>query len=153
MIGILKNNIVNSDKDFFAIKNLNELVNTRTNNCLFCNGIDPTFILNVRTNVLQKSFAHTFNGVIITDELEGIEDLINISYAQAKFLYLYRLEWMNLKNISYSDLKKGLLNNNIELIARNKQHADIIEQLFKKPKYVMPEWDYHTLIEIDNNEK
>ena len=152
MIGVLKNSVRNIDKDFFAIKNLNSLVNTTTNTCLFCNEIDPSFALEVRTNVLQKCFAHTFNGIIISDEFEGIEDLINISYAKSKFLYLYRLDWMYLNTIHYAMLKRGLLNEHIELIARNEHQAKIIEQIFKKPKYIMPEWNYQTLIEIDQNE-
>jgi len=152
MIGILKNNITNIDKDYFAIKNLNSLVNTTTTSCLFCNEIDSSFILGVHTNIFHKSYAHSFNGTIITDELEGIEDLINMSYPKSKFLYLYRLDWMYLNTVHYAMLKRGLLNEHIELIARNEHQAKIIEQVFKKPKYIMPEWNYQTLIEIDQNE-
>ena len=152
MIGILKTEIKNIDKDFFAIKNLNSLVNTTTNGCLFCNAIDPMFTLDVRTNVLQRSFSHTFNGIIITDELDATEDLIHISYAKSKFLYLYRLDWLYLNNLQYKTLQRVLLHDRIELIARNKEQANMVADLFKKPKYIMNEWNYETLIEIDQNE-
>ena len=152
MIGVLKKEVTNIDKDFFAIQNLNKLVNTTTNNCLFCNGVNPRFVLNVQTNMLQTSFSHTFNGILITDELPLVDELIHISYAKKKFLYIYHLDWMYLPNLNYSHLHKAFHNDNIDIIARNTQHARLIEDVFKKPKYIMNEWDYNVLIEIDSNE-
>ena len=152
MIGILKTNIVNNDKDFFAINNLNKLQNTSTNTCLFCNHIDNKFPLPVLTNTLQRSHCYSFNGTLITDDLMRAQDLINTTCAKQRFIYLYHLEWPYIENLQFSHIKRVFLNENIELIARSIPHALVIENLFKKPKFIMKEWDYKTLIEVDTNE-
>ena len=152
MIGILKTEIKTIDRDYFVVDNLNKLTYTTTNNSLFCNDVHPNFPLYINTNMLQRVSAHSFSGILITDELNLTQDLINITYAKKKFLYLYNLDWMYVQNPQFSFLKSALLNDRIELIARTKQHFDIIQGLFKTPKYIMSEWDYKTLIEIDSNE-
>jgi|TARA_R100000306_G_scaffold20073_1_gene23931 hypothetical protein len=153
MIGILKTEIHNSkDKDFFAIESLNKLSHTPTPACLFCDTVANDFILPINTNVLKRTHVFNFDGIIITDDLMRSQDFIYTTYATKRFLYLYHLDWPYIKNLRFSYLKKILLNKDIELIARSSTHATLIQQLFKKPKYIMPEWDYEVLIEIDNNE-
>ena len=152
MIGILKTSLQNTDKDFFAIRSLNQLMQTSTNACLFCDYIDNDFKLQVDTNVLQRANMFKFNGILITDNLARSQDFVHSTYAKKRFLYLYHLEWPYINNLEYAHIQRIILNDNIELIARTKSHAELIESLFKKPKYVMPEWDYKTLIEIDQNE-
>ena len=152
MIGIVKTSLQNVDKDFFAIHNLNQLVQTSTNACLFCDYVDQHFKLSPHTTVLQRVNMFKFNGILITDNLARSQDFINTTYAKKRFLYLYHLEWPYINDLQYVHIQRILLNDHIELIARSESHAKIIESLFKKPKYVMPEWDYNTLIEIDRNE-
>ena len=152
MIGILKTSLQNIDKDFFAIHNLNKLTETTTSSCLFCDNINDGFPLQISTNVLHRSHAFYFNGILITDDLTRSQDFINTTYAKKRFLYLYHLEWPYINNLQFAHIQRSMLNNNIELIARSQSHAELIESLFKKPKYIMPEWDYKTLIEVDQNE-
>ena len=152
MIGILKGNVGNKDRDFFAMYNLNKLSKTDTPCCLFCDYIDPNFVLPVDVNVLQRNHIFNFDGITITDDLALSQDFLYATYNHKRFLYLYHLEWPYINGLHFSHLKKVLLNDNIHLIARSDTHATVIEQLFKKPKYFMPEWDYGILREIDNNE-
>ena len=152
MIGILKTEVNNTDRDFFAVKNLNQLVNTTTNACLFCNHINNEFQLPVLTNVLQRSHCYSFNGILITDDLIRAQDLIHTTYAKKRFLYLYHLDWPFITQLQFHHINSIFFNDNIELIARSVSHAKLIEDLFKKPKYIMKEWDYQTLMELDQNE-
>ena len=69
MIGILKTAIQNIDRDFFAIDNINKLSETGTTNCVFCDHVDPNFILPINTNILQRTNCFNFQDIIITDEL------------------------------------------------------------------------------------
>jgi len=153
MIGILKTEIKNIDRDYFAIDNLNKLTYTTTNNALFCNDVHPNFPLYVNTTMLQRISAHSFSGILITDELNLAQDLLHITYAKKKFLYLYNLDWMYIQHPHFTFFKTILLNDNIELIARTQRQFSMIQNLFKTPKYIMPEWDYKTLIKIDQNEQ
>ena len=111
------------------------------------------FILPINTNVLKRTHIFNFNGVVITDDLMRSQDSVYTTYAKKRFLYLYHLDWPYIQDIRFAHLKKVLMNDNICLIARSDSHASLIEQHFKKPDYIMPEWDYKTLIEIDNNEQ
>ena len=152
MIGILKDVVANIDKDFFAIHDLNLLSQTNTAGSLFCTQVVENFPLPIKSNMLQKSHMFNFNGILITDDLMESQNFIHSTYAKKRFLYLYHLEWPYINNLRFGHVNKILLNENIELIARSPSHADLIEKLFKKPKYIMPEWDYKILIQINNNE-
>ena len=151
MLGILKPSLQNTDKDFFMIRNLNKLVHTPINSCVFCVDADPT-TTPLLTNVLQRIQLLYFNGIIITDDLTEAQSLINIPNAKKRFLYLYHVEWPYINNLHFKHLESVFLHDHIDLIARSDAHAMLIEQVFKSPKYVMPEWDYNTLIRIDQNE-
>lgn len=152
MIGILKTKIQNKDNDFFAIMGLNKIFETPITSCLFCNAVDDSFILPIKTNILHRSNAYSFDGIIITDDLLCAQDLLHTTYAKKRYIYLYHLEWPYIPNLEFRHIKQILLNDNIDLIARSEHHANLIERLFKSPKYIMPEWDYKTLMEIDKNE-
>ena len=152
MIGVLKTNIQNTDKDFFTVHNINQLVKNNIPNCIFCDQVDKDFILPIETNILQRVNSFNFNGIIITDDLMRSQDLVHNTYSKKRFLYLYHLDWPYINNLQFIHIKRILLNDNIELIVRSESHSKLIENLFKKPKYIMEEWDYKTLIEIDQNE-
>ena len=152
MIGILKGTVHNTDRDFFAIKNLNRLARTHTTGCLFCNDVVPNFVLPIHTNRLHRAHVFNFDGIIITDTLMEAQDLLYTTYAKKRFIYLYNLDWPYISNLQFTHIRSILLNDNIELIARSGFHAKLIEKLFKAPKYIMPEWDYKILMEIDKNE-
>ena len=152
MIGIIKNQIHNTDKDFLAISSLNRLTYTTTNACIFCDGVEANFQLPIITNMLQKVSAFSFQGIIITDELSLAAEVSNITYAKKRFLYPYHLDWPYTPNLQFANIRKAFLNDSIELIARSTSHAQLLTNLFKPPKYIMPEWNYKILIEIDKNE-
>jgi len=152
MLGILKGSIRHTDNDFLTIQSLNNLMDTSTTSCLFCDDIDKNIVLSIRATILQRVHVLYFNGIVITDDLMQAQDFINITNSHKRFLYLYHLDWSFIPNLQFSHIRKILLHDHIELIARSDSHAKLIEQMFKPPKYVMPEWDYKTLIEIDNNE-
>ena len=114
MIGILKTALRNIDKDFFAVQNLNQLVDTDTTNCLFCDNIDMNFSLPLKTNVLQRIHTFDFKGIIITDDLERTQDLIYTTYAKKRFIYFYHLEWTYITDLRFHQIKNVMLNNNIE---------------------------------------
>ena len=153
MIGIVKTQLTPCDSDFFLVNALNQLTTTSTSSYLFCDEIAQSWqASSIRTTLLHRAHAFSFEGIIITDDLSRCQDLHNIPCAKKRFLYLYHLNWPQIESLQFNHLKHILLNESIGLIARSPSHAELIEKLFKKPDYIMPEWDYKTLIEIDNNE-
>lgn len=153
MIGIVKTQLTQSDHDFFLIHNLNQLAKTTTSSCLFCDEIANSWQSSaIETTLLHRAHAFTFDGILITDELLRCQDFHNIPIAKKRFLYLYHLNWPQIPSLQFKHIKRMLLNDNIGLIARSDSHAKLIEKLFKKPDYIMPEWNYNTLLEIDHHE-
>ena len=104
MLGILKSSVQNTDKDFFMIHNLNQLVHTSTNSCVFCDeaGTTTTSLL---TNVLQRIQILYFNGVVITDDLTEAQSLIHIPNAKKRFLYLYHVEWPYINDLHFKHIE------------------------------------------------
>ena len=117
--------------------------------CLFCDIVDPTFSIPVETSVLQKAHAFNFNGTVIAHDLALAPDLINMVYAENRYIYLYDLDWMRVDNLHFSQLQETLLNQGIDLIARSDSHYKLISDLFKKPKHIMKYWDVDILKELD----
>lgn len=152
MIGILKSSINDSDQNFFMVNALHQLGATSTQSCLFCDDIQTNIIPKINTNIFPRIQTFYFNDILITDDLTEAQSLPRIPNAKQRFIYLYHLEWPHIENLQFRQIEPILLNDNIELIARSDSHAKLISELFKEPKYIMPEWNYKTLIEIDNNE-
>ena len=152
MIGILKSTVHDTDNNLFMIESLNQLMHTSTSACLFCDHHDVKKSSQIRTSVFPKIQVLYFNDILITDDLAQAQSLLNIPNARKRFIYLYHLEWPYIQNRQLHHIASVLLNDNIELIARSESHSQLITQLFKKPKYIMPEWDYKTLMRIDKDE-
>jgi len=152
MIGILKTNIANNDKDSSAIYSLNALSDTTVNTCLFCDTVSKEFVGKIKTNILHRTHTSFFKGIIITDDLVRGQDLIYTTYAKKWFVYLYHLDWYKITPLKFANIAKVLLNDQIDLIVQTEQDSKIVEQVLKKPKYIMNNWDSQTLIKIDKNE-
>tara|TARA_B100000745_G_C19904521_1_gene303160 strand:+ start:113 stop:571 length:459 start_codon:yes stop_codon:yes gene_type:complete len=152
MIGILKSSINDSDQNFFIANALRQLASTSTQSCLFCDDIQTSKVPVMYTNIFPRIQVFYCNDILITDDLSEAQSLPHIPNAKKRFLYLYHLEWSYIPDLHFNQLQPILLNDDIELIARSDSHAKLISELFKEPKYIMPEWNYKTLIEIDNNE-
>ena len=153
MIGIYKSSINDSDQNFFMINNLNKLGHTSTQSCLFYDVQNIKISSQIHINTFPRVQALYFDDILITDELTEAPALLNIPNARKRFIYLYHLEWPYIQNTHFKQLESILINDNIELIARSESHSQLISQLFKKPKYIMPEWDYKSLIRIDQDEE
>ena len=151
MIGIVKNNLEIQAKDIMAVKNINRLSDNNVNSCLFCNFVPNTFPLEVNTTILQKAQVLDFDGTILTDDLVIAQEFLHLPYAKKRFLYLYDLDWPYIDNFSFAHIGPIIHNDRIELIVRSHFHYDLVKNLFKKPSYIMEEWDHKTLKEIDQD--
>ena len=151
MIGILKSMIENKDSDSMAIRNMNSLTKTSTNGVIFCDTVANNLKFEIITTKLSSIHAFSFDGILIAEGLEAAQSLKNMTYAKRRLLYLYHLEWPTINNMQFHHLRMTLINDDIDLIARSEHHASLITDLFKAPKYIMPEWDYRILQEIDND--
>ena len=150
MLGVLTDKIHFNQQSIFLVKNLNEL-NKTENCCIFCNEMYER-PLDICFNIMQQTKSYSFEGTLITDNLLLTQCLHHNIYTKKKYYYVWNLDWMLLDNLRFSQLGVPFFNDEIELIARSESHAEVLEQLFKKPKYIMEDWDWEVLQRIDQDE-
>jgi|TARA_R110000824_G_scaffold10866_1_gene47587 hypothetical protein len=149
MIGVLLGTVYDSPKNILAIKNINRLKDAGVESCLFCDIVNRNFSVPVETSVLQRAQAFNFNGSVITHDLSMAQELRHMVYAKKRYLYLYDLDWMRIEDLHFSHLRSTILDDSIDLIARNDVHYKLISDMFKKPKHTMEYWDANVLKELD----
>ena len=111
----------------------------------FC--IDPNK-LNYQFSTLQESEVWGFDAPVIATDLQTASTLINTTGPTKKYFYVWDLEWMRMGGFKHKTLSKIYNNESLELIARSKRHAKIIEQCWRKPSHVMNDFSSTELLEI-----
>ena len=99
--------------------------------------------------LLQNFQAWTFTGPLIATCLKTAYLLDALPNSNKKFFYIWNLEWLY-NQYQWSSLSNVYQNNNIELIARNDYHAELISKLWKKPSYILEDFNYVGITEIAN---
>lgn len=87
-------------------------------------------------------------GVAISTNLATTEKLIKCPGPKKKFFYVWNLEWLNMQNPDYDKLSNLYNNDEIELIARSPYHAAVLESIWKKPAFIMEDFEPEILKKI-----
>lgn len=87
-------------------------------------------------------------GVAISTDIKTTEKLIKCPGPTKKFFYVWNLEWLNMQNIDYDRMNNVYNNDGIELIARSIYHAALLEMVWKKPAFIMEDFEPETLKKI-----
>ena len=150
MIGVVTDKLLFSQSSIFLVKNLNELNKVR--NCsIFCNEMHERPV-DICFNIMQQIKSYQFEGTLITDNLLLTQALHYNIYTKKKYYYVWNFDWILLDDLRFKQLTIPFLNDEIELIARSESHAEVLEKLFKKPKYIMEDWDWEVLQRIGQDE-
>ena len=88
------------------------------------------------------------DGPIIATNLHTAQRAIRCPGPTKKYFYVWNLEWTMLQNVMFEHLQEIYCHPNLELIARSESHAKIITDLWKKPKFVMDNFDKDVLRRI-----
>jgi hypothetical protein len=146
--GVMVNSVDMSQKCFYLVKHLNDLVDAdyMFSPIVFykeyAQGIDVN-----RFCTLLEQQVWGYSGVVIATSIETAETLIQCPCPTKKFFYVWNMEWLY-DQYSYSKLAHVYLNDELELIARNNEHASVIEKCWKKPKYIMDNFDTNILKQV-----
>ena len=87
-----------------------------------------------------------YDGITIATDLETAETLINCPCPIKKFFYVWNLEW--LYNTHHYRVLQNIYQSDLELIARNKDHAKLLKQYWKEPSYTMDNFNISDLKKI-----
>lgn len=145
--GIMVNSLDLSQKSFYIVKHLN---NTVDQDCQFspivfykeyAKGID----VNRFCTLLEKE-CWGYDGVVLATSLETAETLLHCPCPVKKLFYVWDLDWLY-NTYTYPYLQ-AIYQSDLELIARNKYHATVLEKCWKKPRYLMDNFDPAILTQI-----
>jgi len=139
MLGILLFNP--SEQIINRICDLNE---DKGEYCIF--SASPTTEKARNISQLQPLRAYNFKETLIASDIRTAEFAVNLSLPRKKFFYIRSCEWVRATSLLYEDLKKIYLNDNMDLIVSNSKDYKLISNLFKKPKYIVEDWDFEELL-------
>lgn len=96
---------------------------------------------------LQEKEVWGFDAPVIATNVFQAEKLIRAPRPTRKYLYVWNLEWLY-EDTDYNIYAHIYQHDNLELIARSVSHAQIIEQCWKKPAFIMDDFDHNVLERI-----
>lgn len=80
-------------------------------------------------------------GNLISTDIRTTERMIRCPGPRKKYFYVWNLEWVFMDGLSFEYLSSVYCHPSIELIARSQSHAKILTETWKKPAYVMENFD------------
>lgn len=149
-IAALLDDVSVSQNSFSLIRSFNSLSNNE--NAMYC------FYNNISAPPMQPLFSmmnvyyinSLNNGHLIATTLSNANTLLNVHSAVKKYLYLWDLEWIR-SGLGFSNVNSILKHPDINIIARSKSHAFLIENYTnQKVRYILDDWNPKQLLEIIN---
>ena len=96
----------------------------------------------------QQVESFNFDGPIITTCLDTAAFALQSPQATDIFLYMWNLEWLYEPNFTYSEMATIYNNKRIKLIVRNKNHYNIVKNLWQTPVAEIENFNYEQLIKV-----
>lgn len=104
--------------------------------------IRPSFML------LQKQHMWSYNGAVVATDIRSAEQLLGSPGPKRKYFYVWNLEWLYLGSFKNSQLANVYQNKDMELIARSPYHANIISKCWKKPSFIIEDFNHNEFAKI-----
>jgi len=140
-LGFLMHQMLPNQKTNALSINLNEMVQKYPDidPILFFNDIGMCNIKN-EFAVMQTIEALDYDGILIATDEISVNMFKACMRAKEKYFYVWDINWFyNPRPIS--NIKSLYLNDDVKLIARSKSHFDIISRVFKKPEYIIQDFN------------
>jgi hypothetical protein len=107
--------------------------------CVFSTGA-PT--PNFKKPFLQTLRIYDFDKTVIATDITTAMLASTLILPKKKYFYITNLEWVGHNPLVYQELREIYLNEELELIASNESDYKTIKNLFKKPKFIVKNWDF-----------
>lgn len=140
-----------SDLNYHVMSELNNMSNTHevfllTNN-ISSRVIEPNFAI-----INSSRVACTYDAIVIATTIDTARLLIKAAINSRKVFYLYQLDWLYLP-FNYNEVY-DVINSDLELIVRSKNHANLIEKVFgRKVDNIVPEFRLDEIWNLLENTK
>ena len=145
--GVMVEALDMSQKCFHLVKQLNNIVDEdcQFSPIVFYSEYAKHVDVN-RFGMLLDQKVWAYDGVVIATSLKSAEILLNCPCPKRKFLYVWNLDW--LYNQYVYQYLQHIYQGELELIARNTHHAKVITTCWKRPAYIMDNFDSTILKQI-----
>jgi hypothetical protein len=147
--GIMVKEVGISQLGLYLISSINTLVHTRPDLdvIVFYQTWAP-FPALPRFGLLLEREMVGLQGTCISTDLTTTQRLLKAPGPERRLFYVWNMEWMDKPNMSYAALNEIYNHPSLELIARSEYHAHLLEKLWKKPAYIMEDFDPTVLAKI-----
>lgn len=147
--GIIINSLNYYQQPLYLFKSLNELAIKRPDIDAYVFRENPgIFPTSTSFAIMSVKEAWSFDGPIISTDLQSTTKLINCPCPTKKYFYVWDLEWIYNKDSQFKDFYDIYQHNDINLIARSKSHYDVIKNAWKEPVGIMENFEHERLIEF-----
>ena len=97
--------------------------------------------------VMNINELYGFRNPVISTCISTTKILQKQPFIEKKFFYVWSLEWMFF-DFNYSSLDSVYMDKDIELIARSEIDAQFISACWRKPSYIIEEFNYEKTYEV-----
>lgn len=97
--------------------------------------------------MMQEIEAWGFDGPVMSTSLITTKTLLNALRPRKKYFYVWNLEW-KIDSYDIEELHSIYCNPDIELIARNKYHFDLIKETWKEPAGIIEDFNHEQIIRL-----
>ncbi len=149
-LGVIVQDLTNSQSTFFLINTLNRLNQEDNIDCCIFYETCTLAMIPPLFSIFHMNEMYDFDGTVISTYMLGTKRLIDSPTPRQKFMYIWNLEWAKIPQFAYNNIKDIYLNDEITLIARSSHHARLIENCFKKPQFIFDNWDKNEVKKLCN---
>ena len=129
-LGVLFDDFLKSDKNYYLMKALNEHVAAETDNvCAFVVNMSNKIIPSLFGYMGISDIAHFEDGVLIATTLNTADALNKSSSNSKKVFYLWNFEWID-KTFNFYGIQKILNNKDLRIVVRSQLQADLLKHNF-----------------------
>lgn len=142
-----------SQLSVLVIKNINEWMKKNYlcdiigfyNNC-------TNFVIEPNFCCMPSSELWGYDGIVIATDFNSAEIVLRSPSISRKYFYIWDLEWFRLKEKDFLRLSNVYKNQELEVITRNQEYAQVIEKVWgRKVKFKNEYFDINYLMRIIND--
>lgn len=149
-INFLVSELGPTQQNYYLIRNINQFHEQHTdfNIQVFTENLSR-FCMKPLFGVMSVAEAWGQSGPFIATNLSTAAKLINYPLASHKLFYVWDLEFLRSWNRMYDMYASIYLHKDITLVARSKEHADLLENAFnKKVEHIINNFNLNNILEI-----
>ena len=146
-LGVIVDHLGLSQSNFFMVYNLNLIVQSSLLDCCVFHNQWRNQVLPHLFTVCQDNEIWDYTGTVIATDVRSARKLLSAPGPEKKYFYVWDLFWRSLNNFPHSVIRDILNNDEIGLIARSSSHFKLLTRLFKKPEFVLEDWNPKSILE------